>query len=1487
MATIIFLLIVIFLLIQVRSVQIFAAKKAAMYLSDRLHTRVDVGSIDIQFFKKLVVEDLYIEDLHHDTLLYAKELKIDISNINISQRKIHVSNLILSNTKASLVKYKTDEDLNLQFIIDAFDRADTTQKASQRPWDIRFKEVTLLNSDFIFRNEHDTSTTSGINYSDIHAAKINCRLADVRIKQDTIYSTIDYLSTVEKSGFILDNLSCYAKISPVEIQCEQLKIKTPQSKIATDLTFKYDHYRDFNDFINKVSITTGFDHSLVEMSDIAFFAPALKGIINKLVVSGKVSGKINDLRGKNMNILLSNTSTQFIGDIKLTGLPKFDETLIYLNVDLIKTNYNDLKKLAIPPFETSRTLDVPANIAKLGNMKFRGTFTGLYNDFYAYGKFSSALGDLSTDIAVNHDVKKNKEFYKGKLKSTAFDFGEFFGTKILGKATANVIIDGSGLTLEEISAALNGTINSLEFNNYTYQNIAIEGNIARQIFNGKLNVKDDNIDFDFNGKVDLTGDLPNLDFITTVNRADLGALNFIKTTKKTNLSTQVIMNVTGNDIDNLIGHINFDNTIFTQDNETFKVSVFKLISEEENGFKSIKIFSDFVDANVNGKFKILELPFSIEKLLSNYLPAYFKPKSYRTVISAQNFEYSFLFKKTEAVTRLFFPKITIAPKTVVNGNFNSSKNELFLTGSSDRLTFGDFVVKGWNLDANANADLQISTSCETLYLSDSTWLKDFNLVTSTISDSVNLGLTWDNKSKNSNRGDIKVFAHFNPGNIIDLKILPSVLVLSDSTWKISKTNKIVIDSNYVTINDLTVENLSQSVSLNGIISDKKTDQLKLSLINFDMANFNFFTSPVGLNFKGRINGESVLSDVYHELLFLSSNNFTAFNINENEMGDGEIKTEWDNTKEALKLNGAFTLGVVPNILFSGYYYPKKTEDNIDLKLNLQAIQMQIFEPIVKDYCSDFKGFFAGNVEIKGTVKNPDISGVLHVNAKKITVAYLNTTYKFSHDIIIKNNSFGIEELNIYDINKNVATATGKVYHKNFKNFQLDFDIKTQKFMCLNTSEINNSLYYGKAYVSGIVNISGFTDNIIIDANVKTESIVTNDKPDKVNLLSKTELTKLYIPLSGSGELSSSDFITFVKKDTSVDLANNYKVKLGGLLLNFELEVTPEAEVQLIFDQKVGDIIRSRGNGNITLEINTKGDFKMFGDYIVESGDYLFTLKNIINKKFDLEKGGVIKWSGVPYKADINLNTVYKARASLKPFFPHDSSSTMKKRYPVDLKLLMTGNLLTPEINFNIGLPTVDASTRQTVLNYINSDAEMNRQIFSLLILNSFVTPYAIAGNSGGPTVGSVAGSNTSELLSNQFSNMLSKISSDFDVGVNYRPGDEISKDELELALSTQLFNDKLSIDGNVGRNTPNSQNANNFVGDVNIDYKLTDDGKFRVKAFNRANDINQVYSSGTYTRGVGVFYREEFNTLGELFNRYLDNIKNRKNKVKKQESADD
>ncbi len=1479
-----------FLLIQVKSVQTYLAKKTTAYLSERFNTKVDIGRVEIEFFKTVVLNEVYIEDLHHDTLLYAKKLKLDIGRIDLEKQIIRINSISLIETKTALVKYLSDEDFNYQFIIDSFESKQKT-KSKQGPWDVSVGEINLVNADFAYRNEHDTLITSGVNYFDLETRAINGRLTELQIDHDTIYATINNLSTVEKSGFVLSELSSSkVKINAVEMKAEDLKIKTPHSDIETDLSFSYKRYRDYYDFINQVKMKAQFNHSQVGMDDIAYFAPELKGMNKRLIVSGKVNGKVNDLRGNDMTIAFGEI-TKFMGDISLTGLPYIDETVIHLTIKNLVTNYADLKEVPVPPFESKKKLTVTPEIMKLGTMRFKGTFTGLYNDFYAYGDFSSALGKLSSDLSVQHSDTLKKEFYKGKLKSTDFDFGKFFDLPSLGKVTMNANVDGSGLSLEEIAAKLNGTINALELNNYIYKNIDVKGNVAKRIFNGELSIKDENVDFDFGGKVDFTQKLPTLDFNMSLNKANLSALHFIDSTKKANLSTQLFANVTGNNIDNLIGTINFENTVYNQDNEIYKLKTFNLSSNEQNGIKAMVLNSDFLDANIDGVFKVLDLPNAIQHLFEKYVPSFFNNAVKQKKIAPQNFEYDLVFKNTNDVTHLFTPYLTIAPKTSIHGRFNSFENDFSLAANSPRITFYGYVFNEWSVNSAAKDNLDFNMVTKRLYLSDSLWMNDFTVATETHSDSVNLSVTWDNKSTRVNKGDIKAFMAVKKHNSFEFKVEPSVFTINDSTWNITKTNGLLFDSTYILVHDLTFEHETQAVSLNGAVSEKKEDQLILTFKNFNLSNLNAFLKPFDVWLKGKIDGESVITDLYHDMVFSSNNEFKSFFLNDNDLGDGSVESIWDKNKQALYMHGSFTLGVVPNVLFSGYYYPKKTDENLDLELNLQAVRLEILEPFVKDYCSNLKGFVGGNVDVKGSVKKPKISGLLSVNARQVTVDYLNTTYHFSHDIIIENNSFGVEGLEIYDMNRNKAVVTGKVYHDNFRNFQLDYDMDVKKFMCLNTTELNNSLYYGKAFVTGIVNISGFIkDNIRIDAQVKTDKISSDDKLD----LRSTELTKFYIPLSAAGEISRNDFITFVKKDADPKLKDEYTIKTAGVTLDFDLEVTPDAEVRLIFDQKVGDILRTTGNGNIKLNINTNGEFKMYGDYVVEEGDYLFTLQNIINKRFYLEKGGTIKWSGVPYDADLDLSAVYKTRAALSPFdaalqtsnisttsTKNSTSEQLKKRVPIDLKLLMTGDLQSPEINFNIGIPTVDASTRQLVLSFINTDAEMNRQVFSLLILNSFVQPYQLSGEGAGNTNAlNAVGSNSTEMLSNQLSNMLSKLSKDVDVGVKYRPGDEISKKELELVLSTQLFNDKLSVDGNVGNNA-NSQttNTNNIVGEVNIEYKLTDDGKVKVKTFNRAND-NTTLSAGAYTQGVGVFYREEFDVIGELFKRYM-NIFHRRKKEEK------
>jgi len=490
--------------------------------------------------------------------------------------------------------------------------------------------------------------------------------------------------------------------------------------------------------------------------------------------------------------------------------------------------------------------------------------------------------------------------------------------------------------------------------------------------------------------------------------------------------------------------------------------------------------------------------------------------------------------------------------------------------------------------------------------------------------------------------------------------------------------------------------------------------------------------------------------------------------------------------------------------------------------------------------------------------------------------YLNTSYHSNAiEILVSPDTFLVKPSPVLDEKKDSAIASGMLTHNHFKNFRLNFNIDANKFMCLNTNESNNSLYYGTGFATGNVQIYGFLSNIHIDADITTE-----------------KGTAFNIPLSNASEVDQSDIIRFVnKKDTAHRKKLVRKINLDGLQVHLNVRATPDATAKLIFAEKIGDILQGTGAGSLQMDMNPQGDFSIKGDYRIVDGTYDFTLRNTFSKKFAIQEGGTVSWSGDPYNADIDLNAIYKLRTSLEPLaslFPNITDSNIyKKTFPVDCGMGLTGKLTSPEIKFTIDLPTADEDTRQVINSYFSNATEVNRQVFSLLVLKSFVPIDDRSGaTTTSPSASLAAGINSTEFLSDQLSNMLSSISNKFNVGINYQPGSTPNNQELQVMFSTQLFNDRVSINSDVGTvgNSPTpTENTNNIVGEVTVEYKLSKDGKVKVKAFNKANDYTTIsLVSAPYTQGVGISYRESFNNFSE----FLDKLKGKfKHNTKKEQTT--
>lgn len=1466
---ILLLLIGLAIAINTETFQTFAAQKAASYLSKELKTHIEVGKLKISFIKNVELENVLVEDLHHDTLVYGNSILVNLSGFDYKHHRLKLDEVNLTDVKVKLLKYKGEPDFNYQFLADYFSSADTTRTDTANAWTVKYGALMLNNVDFTYRLLRDTErVVHNMNYNNIQVHNIRGRISDIRFKQDTIFASISDLSAREQCGLVLNKLSTIAKVSPTELRCDSLTLVTHNSYVSGRLKFEYRTWGDYLDFVNKVYIRSTLKPGTeVGFKDIAYFADDLNNFKEVVYLSGKVRGYVNDLSGTGLDFKYGE-DTRFKGDLSITGLPDIDKSYIHFDASQLSTTKADLERFPIPPFDNPTHLSLPKEVGYLGLISYKGKFDGFINDFVTYGTFKTKVGNLSTDLSIHRDTVRGIIGYSGLIKSSNFNLGKLFPhIAQLGPVSVDAKIKGKGFDMKTLDAELNGKVSSITYNGYAYKDVTIDGQFKNKIFTGNLVSKDENADLDFNGTIKFTDKVPKMDFISTVNNLDLDKLHFSTAKLNGKISSQILIDLNGDNIDHLNGLVNFDNTIYKTGTKQYKLSSFNLELDQQTADKSIKLNSSVFNAEIKGKYNISTMPEALKQYLNAYFPTFVKTKP-KTVYKDEA-ELTIKIKNFTTVKELFVNSLMISPNTTITGKFDASKNQLDLSATSDLVNVGSIKMVKNTIDVNSlgNGVVKLSTSVSSLNLSDSLSFKNLEFDLTANDKTSDYDITWDNKQKPGNSGKIAGKAQFDNENI-NITVDETKIVLMDSTWKLSKPASIVLDtSKTIIVSGFELANQNQLISLDGKLSKRESDNFNFNLTNLHLAQLNPLIKGSKLAMDGVVSGGAVLNSAFGKTLITSNFKFSDLKLNGRVIGHGEINSEYNAGKDYVNIYGytSFADDIVTgnplkNFDFNGVYYPEKTENSLDLSLNCQLFDMVFLQPFVKDFVSIKGGFITGNGRITGTPQKPLIHSNLSVSKCVMLVDYLNVYYTISGQIEILPDQLNFTNMQIQDRMNNSGSVSGNIFHDNFKNMRIDFDINTNKLMVLNTTAANNQSYYGTAYASGNAGIFGFVDDIKMELNMKTNAG-----------------THFFIPLTGPAEIGDKDFIRFVTKDTTKRIFNTGTA--NNFSLDFNLEATPDAEVQLLFDEKTGDLIKARGAGNINMKINSKGKFDMYGDYVLTTGDYLFTLETFITKKFEIERGSSIKWNGNPYKAVIDITANYNQRASIKPLFPYDSTGNYSKRYPVYCKLYMKNNLMSPDITFGIDLPTIDETTRSKIMSILADEQEMNRQVFSLLLLRSFVTPAYLSG-AGGISAGGAAAATGSEMLSNKLSHWLNGVTKQVDVGVNYRPGSAVSSDELDLALSKQLLNNRLSIDGNFGVTNNNSipkattnANTSNLIGDVTLEYKLSEDGRYRVKGFNRSNDNTQITTTGgPFTQGVGIFYREEFETLSDLYRRYLNKI---------------
>ncbi|MDY6802089.1 MAG: translocation/assembly module TamB domain-containing protein [Bacteroidota bacterium] len=1448
-----------YFVLQNNNVQTYIIQKVAKTISENLNAKFQVESVNYRFFNKIVLKNVFIEDQQKDSLLFAKEIIANLRRVETEKREIDINNISLLHARLYLHKPDSLAPINLKFIIDHIKRDSTNTKPR---WAINIRNIEMHQTVFGFRNYKEVNKSNSINFSELICFIDDLDIRNLTIKNNVVDFNIKNLKFTEQSGFKVYNLKTNMSIGKQHMLFKNIKIRTPNSFIYSDsLSFRHNDFEDYKNFTELVNLDFAFRESNISFNDIQYFSPKLSNIDLNLVVSGRIHGRINSLKGKEVKFHVGE-QTELITDFDFIGLPNFNETFIYANFKKFKSVIKDFE--IINKFTNgSQKFTIPQNLNNLGVINYEGNFTGFIDDFVTYGNFSTDLGNISTDLSLKPDTSRTLAF-DGKLETTDFRVGELItNSETVGKITMNAQIEGVFGRDKTLKANTEGVIQNILVNNYNYQNIILDGYLTEKTYDGILSISDPNIAFDFIGDIDFSTEVPDFNFTANVPKAKLYGLNIDPKDTSAFLSFNVNANFTGINLDNAVGEINFSEMELTKLNETMRFDTLKIIAEQFPDTHKITLKSDYIDAILVGDYQPSTLFQSMKNLFFTYMPALIKsPTDTLTTNSSNNFHLNVDLKDTKLLTYFFLPSIKISDSAKVNLQYLEPQKQLILNALAKKASFNKHTFNQLLIKTISNDSIfTTSTKTKSILLNNQIYLENFKTTSITNQNDIHLKIDWDNKDeKDEYNGKILAStlikqkkAYDDPS--FDITVLPSKIIVQDSIWNINKSS-LKIDSTAFTIDNFTINHKNQFLKVNGKISENINDSLFLSFHDIKLSHINILTQNKKLEFDGRINGNASFSSLYQNPLFHSEISVNQLKLNNQKLGYTQIFTTWIEDKKAIKLDAYTQQDDRKNLTISGHYFP--VDQTLDFDIQPNQLNLSILNPFLSSFAYDISGKSSGNVKINGTLKKPLFNGNLELNNATMAIDYIKTKYYFTTETKIENNTLLFNRFKILDHLGNQAFTNGYVKFEAQKNILFNFDINTDNILALNTTGIDNENFYGKAFMSGVINISGSNlGNVLVNISGRTE-----------------RNTKINIPLSKSGSAKESGFVRFINtQKTSEELQDDYNIDLSGFRLNFDLEVTPEAEALLIFDSKIGDIIRARGEGNLKMKIDANNIFNMYGDYSIEEGDYLFTLQNVINKKFEIERGGTILWSGAPYNANIDIEAIYNLRTQLTNLFPEDSSDFYRRRIPVECQIYLSDNLMNPNIRFDINLPTADDEINTRVKSTINTQEKLNKQFLSLLVLNSFMPEQqqgtenylAESGTSG---LGSVT---TSELLSNQLSHWLSQISEEWDIGINYRPGDEISRDQVEVALSTQLLNDRVSINGNVGY----GGQTTNLVGDFRVDVKLTKNGKLRLKAFNESND-RILYENAPYTQGVGIFYREEFNSFSELMSRFWNNFSSKK-----------
>lgn len=1474
------------LLLSIPWIQNCVVDGAASWASRQMGTRVSIGRVDVGWSGNIRLEDFYVEDFQQDTLLYVGRAAAFMPHLGLTGDGLRFTRGRLRDVKLYL-RETPEREMNIRQVVLSMSNPDREKKGT---FHLDLRNARVENMTLLIERLRHRNPVFGVDYGNMRFENLDLSMREFVIDSHLIMADIASLSAREQSGFVLEHLDGRFYLTKGGLGFEQAHLRMPHSDFdLKSLALMGNSWADFKNYISEVEMLVEVEGS-VATDDIAYFAPSMRRWQTRFTDTKiDFEGSVDDFRAKiHRGRIGDRTSLRAEGRVQ--GLPEFRTARFDLRIPTLRTTAAEAMLLTRNIARKRFDEPMHTQLRRMGRIDLSGHFNGSFDTFEGQAGVSTELGTANLTAEMIQRSLPDAEtaeaqperILSASATATQFDLGTFLDKRpLVGRVS--VATNLRSVVRQHIEDSyIAADIADLEFNDYSYDSIRVVGRLRNRTFNGRIQSKDEALDARVAGLLDWRDSTPRYDLTAQINRFDLHTTNFNHRDSISELATRVVMKAGGRSLDDLNGRIQLSDATYRYNDKAIEANSIVLTGENSTESKFVQLHSDFADATFRSKSGYQEIFDYLRRSAWRYLPLIGRgaDAEWQQAPPAEAVanDFSLLDVKIHRfnpIADAIADGLQVADGSSMQLLFNPVGDRLSFHLASDYIERKQMLLTHLRINASNKSDsLTLYASADDLY-SGMLHLPQFSLTGGARLGNVQLsaGFT-DTTSHTSARIGLRAMpieATDTSARAIRIDLQPSHLSHGEKRWQIGARN-IEIDTTRLVVDRFVMRNDDQLLLLNGIASRRMQDSLTLRLHRFDLSPVLRFADRMGYRLTGQASGEAMMNAVLGGGRMTADIAIDSLTVNSLMAPPLHLTSRWNARQQRIGL--ALTSRIKGDTLLRGYYAPKHRRYYAHLVAD--SINMNHLDPILEGVVSGTRGRAYADLTLSGEARTADLRGTIRVRDLRTKVDFTQVEYRMPEaEIEVRNNRFLVNEAPMYDPEGRSGRFSLDLSLQHLSNIAYEVRVKPEQMLVLNTTQKDNDLFYGRLFASGMARIRGDKGQVKMDISARTEN----------NSL-------FYMPLSDKSNITNAEFVTFVEpeqRDSLDQVAERRRrferrqqrqAAANRMEIDLEVDVRPNVEVEMMVS---GSPIRARGEGMLSLNIAPRSNtFEMYGDYSILQGSYNFSLQNILSKRFIIDEGSMIQWTGDPVDARLNIDARYKLKTSLQPLLEGTADHVATDRsVPVECGIHIGDRLSNPSISFSVHVPDTDPETQSVISTALSTPESVDLQFLYLLIFNNFMAETGMSGTAGiGSTASAASGL---EFLSNQLSRLLSV--SDYNLVIRYRPKTEVASDEVDFGLSKSLINNRLLVEVEGNYLIDNKQAVNgsmsNFMGEAHLTYLVDRSGALRLKAFTQTIDRFDE-NQGMQETGVGLSYKEDFENFRDLRRRIKERFTSKRRKERKE-----